>query len=183
MDALRKWQATLSNWFRGLAQREQRAVLAGAGACVLLLLLALWLPVERRVANLERRVHTKQADLAWLQSVAPQLSALRNSSAAGNGESLVVLVDRVARATGIARALSGSQPGDDGTLSVRLEVRRGGVRIAFRDTGVGLDMADIGKAAPEFKLKSHDGSEVSLSQYQGSKWLVISAYPFAFTGG
>ena len=45
------------------------------------------------------------------------------------------------------------------------------------------DMAEVGKAAPEFKLKSHDGSEVSLSQYQGSKWLVISAYPFAFTGG
>lgn len=44
-------------------------------------------------------------------------------------------------------------------------------------------MAEVGKAAPEFKLKSHDGSEVALSQYQGSKWAVISAYPFAFTGG
>ena len=30
-------------------------------------------------------------------------------------------------------------------------------------------MAEIGKAAPEFKLKSHDGSEVSLSQYRESK--------------
>lgn len=44
-------------------------------------------------------------------------------------------------------------------------------------------MADIGKAAQEFKLRAHDGSEVSLSQYRGSKWVVISAYPFAFTGG
>ena len=44
-------------------------------------------------------------------------------------------------------------------------------------------MAEIGKPAPEFKLKSHDGSEVSLSQYRGAKWVVISAYPFAFTGG
>ena len=164
MDALRKWQATLSNWFRGLTQREQRAVLAGAGACVLLLLLALWLPVERRVANLERRVHTKQGDLAWLQSVAPQLSALRNSSAAGNGESLVVLVDRVARATGIARALSGSQPGDDGTLSVRLEqvpfdalvswvgerVQQHGVRVvsANIDGGAGIVGATFVLRAP-----------------------------------
>ncbi len=44
-------------------------------------------------------------------------------------------------------------------------------------------MAEVGKAAPEFKLKSHDGSEVSLSQYRDSKWVVVSAYPFAFTGG
>lgn len=44
-------------------------------------------------------------------------------------------------------------------------------------------MAEIGKTASEFKLKAHDGSEISLSQYHGSKWVVISAYPFAFTGG
>jgi len=44
-------------------------------------------------------------------------------------------------------------------------------------------MAEIGTAAPDFKLKSHDGSEVSLSQFRGSNWVVISAYPFAFTGG
>ena len=44
-------------------------------------------------------------------------------------------------------------------------------------------MAEVGKAAAEFKLKGHDGSEVSLSQFKGSKWVVISSYPFAFTGG
>ena len=44
-------------------------------------------------------------------------------------------------------------------------------------------MAEIGTAAADFKLKSHDGSEVSLSQFRGSNWVVISAYPFAFTGG
>lgn len=44
-------------------------------------------------------------------------------------------------------------------------------------------MAEVGKAVPEFKLKAHDGSEISLGQYHGSKWVVISAYPLAFTGG
>ncbi|MBL8383411.1 MAG: redoxin domain-containing protein [Burkholderiales bacterium] len=44
-------------------------------------------------------------------------------------------------------------------------------------------MAEVGSNAPEFKLRAHDGSEISLSQYRGSKWVVISAYPFAFTGG
>ena len=121
MEQLQAWLATLRNWHAGLAQREQRAVIAGAVACIAVLLLAAWLPVERRVASLEKQVQGKQADLAWLQSVAPQLNALRNSSATSGSESLVVIVDRVARETGIARSLSGSQPGDDGTLHVRLE--------------------------------------------------------------
>jgi len=120
MDALQKWRAALLAWFRGLARREQRAVLAGAGACALLLLFAAWLPVERRVAALEHRVHEKQSDLAWLQAVQPQLAQLRDAPAASS-ESLVVLVDRVARETGISRSLRGSQPGEGNTLSVRLE--------------------------------------------------------------
>ena len=44
-------------------------------------------------------------------------------------------------------------------------------------------MTDVGKPIPDFKLKSHDGTEVSLSQFHGSKWAIVSAYPFAFTGG
>ncbi len=68
-------------WFRGLAQREQYAVLAGAGVSVAVILFAAWMPIERRVSHLEDSVRTKQADLAWLQSVAPQLGALRNAAA------------------------------------------------------------------------------------------------------
>ena len=44
-------------------------------------------------------------------------------------------------------------------------------------------MAQVGSKVADFKLKAHDGSEVSPSQFSGTKWLVISAYPFAFTGG
>ena len=112
----------LRTWFNGLAERERRFVLAGAGACLVLLALAAWLPFERRLAQLELRVQTRQADLAWVRSVAPQLGALRRASTAGadSGGSLVALTDSVARASGIARSLS-SQPGGDGTLSVRLE--------------------------------------------------------------
>jgi peroxiredoxin len=43
-------------------------------------------------------------------------------------------------------------------------------------------MAEIGSKIPDFKAKTNDSSEVSLSQYAG-KWVVISAYPLAFTGG
>jgi len=158
MDQLHAWLAALRKWHAGLAQREQRAVIAGAVACIAVLLLAAWLPLERRVSALEKRVQGKQADLAWLQSVAPQLNALRNSSAAAGGESLVVVVDRVARETGIARSLSGSQPGDDGTLHVRLEqvpfdalvtwtgelVQRHGVRVVAANIDGGAGAGIVG---------------------------------------
>jgi len=158
MEQLQAWLAALRNWHAGLAQREQRAVIMGACACIALVLLAAWLPVERRVASLEKQVQGKQADLAWLQSVAPQLDALRNSSATSGSESLVVIVDRVARETGIARSLSGSQPGDDGTLHVRLEqvpfdalvtwtgelVQRHGVRVVAANIDGGVGAGTVG---------------------------------------
>ncbi len=93
----------LLNWFQGLTPREQRVVLLGSATGAVVLLVGLLLPFERHVARLEQRVETRRADLAWLQSVAPQLGALRASAPAASGASLVVLVDRVARETGIAR--------------------------------------------------------------------------------
>jgi peroxiredoxin len=44
-------------------------------------------------------------------------------------------------------------------------------------------MAAVGTKAPEFSLKSHDGRTVTSAEFRGSKWLVVSAYPLAFTGG
>lgn len=147
MDAIRAW-------FGSLAAREQRVVALGAAAAVLLLLFAAWLPVERRVARLDQQVRTRRADLAWLQSIAPQLGELR-ARPAGGSESLVVLADRVAHETGISRALN-TQAGSDGTLSVRLEqvafdsllnwagelVQRHGVRVvsASIDSGANAGM-------------------------------------------
>lgn len=151
-------------WFRGLAQREQYAVLAGAGVSVAVILFAAWMPIERRVSHLEDSVRTKQADLAWLQSVGPQLVALRNAAATSGGPSLVVVVDGVARETGIARSLAGSQPGDDGTLSVRLEqvpfdslvnwagqlVQHHGVRVVSANIDGG---ATVGLVSASFVLR------------------------------
>jgi type II secretory pathway component PulM len=112
--------SALRDWFQSLAQRERRVVLSGAAAAVLVLLLGVWVPVERRVSRLEAQVQTRQADLAWLQTVAPQLTALRSGATGTGNESLVALADRVAHETGIARQLN-TQAGSDGTFSVRLE--------------------------------------------------------------
>ena len=43
-------------------------------------------------------------------------------------------------------------------------------------------MLEVGKQAPDFKLKSHDNEEVSLSSFRG-KWVILHTFPFAFTGG
>jgi type II secretory pathway component PulM len=110
----------LEAWFRSLAVREQRMVAIGGAAALLVLLFGAWLPVERRVARLEQQVQTRQADLAWLQSIAPQLASLRERPSGTGNESLVVIADRVAHETGIARSLN-AQAGGDGTLNVRLE--------------------------------------------------------------
>jgi type II secretory pathway component PulM len=111
----------LRAWFGALGQREQRTVLMGAAAVVIVLLFGALLPFERRVNTAQLRVSTKQADLAWLQSMGPQLAQLQGATPIASHESLVVLVDRLARETGIARSLTGSQPSGDGSLSVHLE--------------------------------------------------------------
>jgi general secretion pathway protein M len=113
----------LRHWYETLAPRERRFILSGAAATLLLLLLALLLPLNRSVAAAERRLQQKRADLAWLEAMAPQLATLgaTRPAPAANDESLVVLADRVARATSIERSLTGSQPSGDGGLRVRLE--------------------------------------------------------------
>ena len=38
-----------------------------------------------------------------------------------------------------------------------------------------------GTAAPDFRLKSHDGTEVSLSRFRGKKNVLLAFFPLAFT--
>jgi type II secretory pathway component PulM len=115
--------STVQNWYAGLAPREQRVVAIGAVAAFVLLLLAVVLPLHRKGVGLEQRIATKRADLAWMQAVAPTLMAAGPAPAAANNphESLVVLVDRTARESGLAQSLTGSQPSGDGGLRVQLE--------------------------------------------------------------
>lgn len=113
----------LRSWYGGLATREQRFVLGGGVAIAVLVLLAIGLPLQRQVTELQKRVVRKQADLVWMQSVAPTLAAAGPVVAASNGpkESLLVLIDRTAREASLGQALTGSQPNGDGGLRVSLE--------------------------------------------------------------
>ncbi len=44
-------------------------------------------------------------------------------------------------------------------------------------------MLEAGSKAPDFTLKSQDGSDITLSDFNGTKWVVLHLFPAAFTGG
>lgn len=44
-------------------------------------------------------------------------------------------------------------------------------------------MVEAGQTAPGFSLPSHAGERVSLSDFRGSRHIVLSVYPAAFTPG
>jgi general secretion pathway protein M len=109
----------LLQYYARLSEREQRILLVGGVAALVLIILAILMPLQRHVGELTQRVEQKRDDLVWLRSMAPQLAGLRNTSPQPLNESLVVLVDRTARQSGLQRAVVGSQP--DGDVSVRFE--------------------------------------------------------------
>lgn len=137
-----------------LSERERRLVLAGAIAAVLILILGVLLPMQRRVAASTVRIEQRRDDLSWLRSVAPQLTALQVTAPAPLRESLVALVDRTARESGLSKSLVGSQPSGNGALSVRFEQAPFDELITWLSQlgeryGIGTDSAsiDAGKSA------------------------------------
>ena len=62
-------------WYESLAERERLFVNVGGVAVVVLVLLGVVLPLNRNVAQARQHVTTKQADLAFINSVAQQVAA------------------------------------------------------------------------------------------------------------
>ena len=111
----------VQQFYGRLALREQRVVLFGAVATLVLLVVIVLLPLQTGVTAAAQRVAQKRDDLSWLQSLGPRLSTLRTATPQPLHESLVVLVDRTARDAGIGKSLVGSEPSGNGGLNVRLE--------------------------------------------------------------
>ena len=44
-------------------------------------------------------------------------------------------------------------------------------------------MVDVGEPAPDFSLRSSTGETITLSQYKGQKYVVLSWHVTSFTGG
>ena len=143
-------------WYAGLAERERRFVLIGGIGAAVLLLLGVMLPLNRNIARARQHLTVKQADLAFIQSVTPELASASPMAAGASSESLVVLIDSSARESGLGKSISNSQPTGDGGLRIRLE------RVSFdgmvawlarlaQQHGVRVDSAEI-EAAGEAGL-------------------------------
>jgi type II secretory pathway component PulM len=113
--------AKVEAWYQELEPRERQMVLGGSIVVALIVLFMLLTPLQHQVSAAQVRFTERQQDLQWLQSVAPQLVALKSASSSHGGESLVVLTDRIARSSGLASAVKGNQQSEDGSLSVHLE--------------------------------------------------------------
>jgi general secretion pathway protein M len=113
---------SLRAWYASLQQREQRVVAVGAVALGLIVLVGgILLPLQSAVSNAVKGRETRREDLAWMRANMPEIRASGNLIPPPTGEAPVVLVDRVARESGLASALRGTQPSTSGGVRVQLE--------------------------------------------------------------
>lgn len=114
----------MRDWFESLAPRERTLVLGGGVLLILILFWALVLqPLSSRVGQLSERVESKRSTLSWMSVAATEIAAA-GEIAAGAGDpdqSLVVVIDRTARQSGLGQSITRNQPvGEDG-IRVRME--------------------------------------------------------------
>lgn len=141
---------TIAQWFAALSEREQRIVQIGALLFPVLLIVGVLLPLDRSVAQAHARLVKKRNDLAWMQGVVPELAASPQPPSAA-GESLLVIVDRSARESGLAGSLAGSEPAGPKGLSLRLQKAPFDTLIAWlarlaQQNGIRVDSATIDSA-------------------------------------
>ena len=134
-----------------LSPREQQLVKFGGIAAIAILIFGVLLPLDSSVAKAKSRVSKKQADLVWMRGAAPVLATIGPSHQGGNGESLLVIVDRSARESGLEKALAGTEPSGPGGIQVRLEKASfdgmiGWLSRLSQQNGIGVDGATIDTA-------------------------------------
>jgi type II secretory pathway component PulM len=86
-----------------------------------------------------------------MRNVAPVLASSGPVHNGGTGESLIVIVDRSARESGLEKALAGSEPNGPGGIQVRMEKAPFDAMIGWlsrlsQQNGIGVDGASIDSA-------------------------------------
>ncbi|HWM67777.1 MAG TPA: type II secretion system protein M [Steroidobacteraceae bacterium] len=130
-----------------MSPREQQLVRIGGIALVAILIFGVLMPLDSSVSKARARISKKQADLVWMRGAAPMLAAF-GPAHQSNGESLIVIVDRSARESGLGSSLAGSDPSGPGGIQVRLEKAPFDAMIGWlsrlsQQNGIGVDGATI----------------------------------------
>jgi type II secretory pathway component PulM len=136
--------------FDTLSEREQKLVKFGGIGVVLILVFGVLIPLDSSVAKTRARITQKQADLVWMKNVAPVLAA-SGPVRTGGGESLIVIVDRSTRESGLEKSLAGSEPNGPAGIQVRMEKAPFDAMIGWlsrlsQQNGIGVDGASIDTA-------------------------------------
>jgi general secretion pathway protein M len=135
-----------------LNERERRMVLFGGIGAAALLIFGVILPLNSSVHKTQERVGKKQADLVWMQAVGPELASAGPTVARpSTNESLLVVVDRAARESGLGGSLTSSEPQGAGQLRVRLEKAPFDIMIGWLgrladQNGISVETANVDSA-------------------------------------
>jgi general secretion pathway protein M len=116
----------MMQYWHNLQARDQRVLLLGAVVVLLLLIYSLVIePFGQELERLEQAVEDNGQLLAWMESSATRVRALRGNGAAkrGSGGSLLSLVDASAKQNGLGGALKQVKPEGNG---VRLRFEQAG---------------------------------------------------------
>jgi general secretion pathway protein M len=126
---------SLRAWYASLQQREQRVVAVGAVLLAIIVLVGgILVPLESALLNAVKGNERRREDLVWMRIHAPEIRASINLIPPPTGEAPVVLVDRVARESGLAGALRGTQPSTNGGVRVQLEAATFDTLLVWLDT-------------------------------------------------
>jgi general secretion pathway protein M len=144
----------LLTWFKAQSPRDQRLAAAAAVILGVLLVCAIFIPLDGSVSRAHARVQRKQSDLAWMRSVAPQLAAAGSAiTAPASQRSLIVVIDTSARESGLGAALNSSEPSGPGALRVRLDKAPFDTLVQWlarlsQQNGIHVETASIDAAGP-----------------------------------
>jgi len=134
-----------------MSERERRMLLIGCVAVVLILLFGVLMPLDSSVTKARNRIIQKQADLVWMRGVAQVLAVNQPAQVSTNGDSLLLIVDRSARESGLGSALKGTDPSGPGAIQVRMEKAPFDAMVGWlsrlsQQNGIGVDGATIDAA-------------------------------------
>jgi general secretion pathway protein M len=113
------WRNTLQSKLSALAPRERQMVIGAAVAVLAILLLSLWLPMQRELSQLRKSVPQEKVQLAQMQVQAMQVNQLRASGrVAISGSNLLANLEQSANTSGLRQRITRMEP--DGTNGARL---------------------------------------------------------------